>query len=81
MKNIRKIKSIKWHRNGTSGDGFYVVTFSAKKGKGSDNMLATVFCERGCIAILDLDDLDLRWRAEDFEDEIRAAVDTIAGGF
>lgn len=46
---MHKIESIQYHRNGVSGNGFYVVTFKDDDRK----MVAIIFDEPGNIAVFD----------------------------
>ncbi len=55
MKYIKKVKNIDYHRNGISGEGFHVITFSGTGySETSENMVAIVFPEPGHVAVLDL---------------------------
>ena len=77
-----RIISLDYHRNGVSGIGFWVVLFQEKRG---DDMIASVFPERGCCAVFSVAELAKRniafangnsWRGDDFEPELRKAIDT-----
>lgn len=74
-----RIQEIACHRNGVAGIGFYAVCFQ----DGKDHMLATVFPERGAVAVLCLDLIPTKgvafgensWRGDQYEDSLRAAID------
>lgn len=79
MKNVTKIEDVRYHRNGVCGNGFTVVLFKM----GKRNMVATVFEEKGSVAVLDRDltaagtissEGGNQWRGDYFEDELRAAI-------
>lgn len=72
-----KILKVTYHRNGVFGNGFNVVLFQHEHTK----KVAIVFEERGNVAVLDVGLLaqDLieypnRWRGDEFEDALRAAI-------
>ena len=78
-----KIVSSAYHRNGTSGEGFYVVLFKWRDGNRHRNMMATIFEGRGRLAVLDADETAKgniafaqgnSWRGDDFEPELRIAI-------
>jgi hypothetical protein len=80
-----KIRALEvdYHRNGTAGTGFHVVRFFWGSGPRRDDLyVATVFPEKGSVAVLKVDTLVTtpagyavpHYRAEDFEKELRAAV-------
>jgi hypothetical protein len=77
-----KILAIDYHRNGVGGNGFYAVLFKEGRGKTADHKIATVFPDKGNISVLSVDllaqkelgDGKNRWRAEDYEPEIRDAI-------
>jgi hypothetical protein len=72
-----KVSEIAYHRNGISGEGFYAVTFTCPE---EGDMVATVFPEPGCCAVLKLSLLPVvtfginSWRGDHFEGEIRKAI-------
>lgn len=86
MKSAIKIKSIQSHRNGVAGNSFTVVLFTVGRGKSKQNMVATVFSEQGNVAVLDADMTaagnitfgENSWRGDEFEAELRAAIDESA---
>ena len=44
MSIVKSVKSVEWHRNGVSGQAFYVVLFVGIDGDGKErNMVATLF--------------------------------------
>jgi hypothetical protein len=79
-----------YHRNGTSGNGFYVVLFDITVTQTLENcdkgdvlpMVAIVFKEKGNIAVMNRNLLGQgvfefganSWRAEDFEKEVRTII-------
>ena len=78
-----KVKKIASHRNGVSGEGFYVILFTIKNGRKNRNMVATIFQGRGHVAILDVDEtkagniefgMGNSWRGDDFEIELQDAL-------
>lgn len=80
MKMIRKVHQVAYHRNGVAGNGFHAVLFTATT---RERMIATVFDERGNIAVLRVPDLAQNdgvtfgvnsWRGDDYEPELRAAI-------
>jgi len=82
--NVGKIKvtDIAYHRNGVMGNGFFAVAFLNKDGNKNMRMVATVFEERGNIAVLNVDLLasgnikfaENSWRGDNFEPELRAEI-------
>ena len=74
-----KIEKIAHHRNGISGEPFYVVLFK----NGKDTMLATVFEDKGYVSVFDLTLLcnhviefaENSWRGDDFEPALREAIE------
>lgn len=74
---IKKITSVCFHRNGMVGNGYTTVQFLLNNKK---RMLAVVFSGRAAnIAILDLDTMESH-RYEDYEKEMRQAVEEYADG-
>ena len=75
---MRKILNVAHHRNGCSGNSFYVVSFR----DGRQKMIGVVFEERGNVAIFDSSLLALdvigfgenSWRGDDYETFLRAAT-------
>lgn len=73
-----KITKIDYHRNGVAGNGFHVVLFTWR----NRNMVATVFEGAGNCAVLDMYETAMghleypenRWRGDDFEPQLRAAI-------
>lgn len=64
------INRIKYHRNGVSGEGFYVVEFE----EDDRQMLGIVFKENGYVAVLDIGDLSQGWRGDEYEKGLREAI-------
>jgi len=72
MNKYLEVISHDWHRNGISGEGFYVVHFNWNQPEEiCKNMIATVFLNEKYIAVLCLDDLSKRWRGDYFEASLR----------
>ena len=71
ISNVR----LRYHRNGVAGEGFFLVAFAIGRGKSRQDLLATVFEEPGCCAVIDPADLASRWRGDDFEPALRAAIE------
>lgn len=80
---VRRVTAIAYHRNGVSGEGFYVVRFQPYVASGvEDEMVAVVFDAPGHVAVFDLDKLahgtiafgENSWRGDDFEPELRKAI-------
>lgn len=82
MPTLSNIK-IDFHRNGVSGNPFYVATFTAKYDDNLlGNMFAVVFPEESSVAVFDLDKLaagDIKfgsnsWRGDYYEAPLRQAI-------
>jgi hypothetical protein len=82
-----KLNKIDYHRNGVSGTGFFVLTFTEKRGNKNCNMMAIAFDPdipgtKGCLAILDVDLLaagviefgENSWRYEHYADFVRGEI-------
>lgn len=78
-----KIEAIDHHRNGVSGESFYVVLFSFKEDGQHHNMVGILFHESGQCAVLDRDETAKgniafargnSWRGDHFEGDLRAAI-------
>lgn len=67
---------VAYHRNGISGDGFCLCRFLFLRGKATVEMQAVVFEEKGKIAITS-ENINQRWRSDDFEPAIRAAIKAV----
>lgn len=75
--------TVAYHRNGSEGNGFYVVAFESPIDGELRQFVATVFSGEGNIAILDRDLLANgviefgrnSWQYESFKDGILAAVE------
>ena len=71
-----------YHRNGSSGNGFCVVTFDTVQEGLLHPMVAIVFKEQGNVAVFDRKQLGQgviefganSWRCESFEKELRAFI-------
>ena len=50
-----QFKSIDYHRNGCSGEGFYAVLFELTEDGEKHNMVATLFLEKNLVAVFDMD--------------------------
>lgn len=80
---LSKIK-VAYHRNGISGIGFHVCTFTMKDGPRTHHMVGVLFEEEGACAVFDIDMLKVdniefaqgnSWRGDEFEPELRKAID------
>ena len=78
-----RVLNIAHHRNGISGNSFYVVTFKDEESVGVDHeMVAVVFEEQGSVAVLDVNLLHTgdiafgsnSWRGDVYEKRLRAAI-------
>lgn len=75
---MRKILDVAHHRNGVSGNPFYVITFR----DGRQKMIGIVFEEHGNVAVFDSKLLATdviafgvnSWRGDDYETFLRAAA-------
>ncbi len=65
---------VAYHRNGVAGEGFHLVQFKQREGRGRIAMVATVFETRGCLAVIRPDRLWECWRGDDYENELREAI-------
>lgn len=80
---ILTLNKIDYHRNGISGVGFWVVDFHCDQPEEPNfrnrHMVATVFPDEGCVAVLDADLVGQgeigfgmnSWRGDHFEDQLR----------
>lgn len=74
-----KIDRIRYHRNGTSGEGFYAVDFREREGRRFVRRVAAVFADgdiltrTGRIAVIDPADIGNTRRGDNYESELRAA--------
>ena len=75
---LTKVESIKYHRNGVGGVGFFVVIGTWKEGRESHRMMVQVFPDGENIpshySCIDLDDPTARWRGDHFVDAAWKAV-------
>ena len=82
-----KIKNvaIASHRNGVAGNSFYIVLFTWKdtEARKTRNMVATVFRDKGNVAVLDVGETAVSniafgegnsWRGDDFEPALRQVI-------
>ena len=72
QRDIRKFQAA-YHRNGVSGEGFFLCRFLYLRGKDTVEMQAVVFPVRGNVAVTSAD-LNDRWRGDDFEPVLREAI-------
>lgn len=74
-----KIDLARYHRNGIMGQGFTAVAFRWRmQGERKERrFVATVFEETGACAVIEPDNLHNRWRGDDFEPFLRAAIATV----
>jgi hypothetical protein len=68
---VDKILQVDYHRNGVSGEGFHVVQFVSDK----KNMVGIVFGQDSMCAVLEVGNLNNKWRGDCFEGELRDAID------
>jgi hypothetical protein len=61
----------RYHRNGVRGEGFHLCTFSIGRGRSARCLGAVLFDGDGRCAIFHYGQIDERYRAEDFEPELR----------
>ena len=81
MRMIRNVHAIASHRNGSGGNPFHVVLFTTRE-QPVRHMVATVFEEKGNVAVLDslmtaagnVAFGENSWRGDDYEPELRAAI-------
>lgn len=67
---------VRHHRNGCSGEGFFVVEFDDhRQHKKAHRLIASVFDGAGQVAVICPDQPLLRWRGDNFEPELRAIID------
>jgi hypothetical protein len=64
------VHKVRYHRNGVSGDPFFSVLFDWD----GLPMVATVFDQESCLAVLSLHDPSSTWRGDLFEEELREAI-------
>lgn len=71
-----KIDRVRYHRNGSMGAGFHVLEFRwRQRGERRERrFVATVFDEAAHCAVLEPSNLLNRWRGDDFESALRAAI-------
>jgi len=73
---------VAYHRNGVSGNDFCVITFDTISEGERYHMVATVFKEKGSVAVFDREKLGMgvigfglnSWRGDDFEEELRKII-------
>jgi hypothetical protein len=73
---LRDIRG-RFHRNGVMGAGFAALSFRCRIrgcGRSFREMIATVFDEPGCIAVVEPANIRNCWRGDDFEPLLREAV-------
>ena len=79
MMNKIKVQQTAYHRNGVKGNGYYLVLFK----DGREDRLAIVFEDRGNVAIINPHLInagviafgEASYRCEDYEPELRQAID------
>jgi hypothetical protein len=80
-----KIEKVAHHRNGISGNGFYVILFNWREDGATKtrNMIGIIFHDRGDCAVLDVDEtgknniefaMGNSWRGDHFEADLRKAI-------
>lgn len=75
QRDIRKFQA-RYHRNGVAGEGFYLCRFLYLRGAQTVEMQAVVFSARGQVAVTS-ENLNDRWRGDDFESALRAAIESV----
>jgi hypothetical protein len=73
--DFRKFKA-RYHRNGVTGEAFFLCEFVYLRGVNAVNMRATVFAQKGCVAVTS-DDINERWCGDDFENALRCAIEAV----
>src|SRR5687767_1494175 len=88
-KLIHRIENVRYHRNGLSGAGFFLVQFRYKDGRKLRNMVGVVFMDYDdsteqpvpgkigggiAVAIYDPERPNERWRGDLFANELYAAI-------
>lgn len=83
-----QVQELAYHRNGVSGEGFYVIRFLFNPDdEGIENFLAVVFDTPGQCAVIGLDRISTQgvkfaggnsWRGDWFESELREAIKTMS---
>jgi hypothetical protein len=78
MKMVKKVRQVAYHRNGVSGEPFYVVRFVGMAG---EEHVAILFSEEKQCAVLDVNKavdtirfMENSWRGDNYEPELRAAI-------
>lgn len=66
---------VRYHRNGCFGEGFHTVSFTEGRGQRRRFRRAVVFEGEGRVAVLDLNDAGLRFRGDQYEPALRAAIE------
>lgn len=79
------IIDIDYHRNGISGEGFYVMTFNMQDGDILRHMVGVVYPDDGgYCSVFDIDELQKdnikfaqgnSWRGDSYESDLRRAID------
>lgn len=75
QRDFRKF-SVRYHRNGISGEGFHLCRFLYLRGSQTVEMQAAVFEAAGQVAVTS-DDINQRWRGDEFEPAIREAIKAV----
>jgi hypothetical protein len=87
---IHRIENVRYHRNGISGAGFFLVQFRYKDGRKLRNMAAVCMTDPGsdtgeapaklgpygavACAVIDRDNPNMTWRGDHFAPELYAAI-------
>ncbi|MDE2096599.1 MAG: hypothetical protein KGL39_05075 [Patescibacteria group bacterium] len=73
-KRITKF-NCRFHRNGTSGEGFHLCEFTGRTGRFVGAFHAVVFEAPGQCAVFEESSIETRWRgADDFESKLRKLI-------
>lgn len=67
---------VRYHRNGISGEGFHLCRFLYLRAAQTVEMQAVVFEASGQIAVTS-DDINQRWRGDEFELALREAIKAV----
>jgi hypothetical protein len=73
QRDLRRFQA-RYHRNGVAGEGFHLCSFLYLRGKDTVALQAVVFDDPGRVAVIKPDDIQSRWRGDDFEQALREAI-------
>jgi len=74
-----RVSRVRYHRNGSAGEGFYTVEFKMREGRTARAMVGIIFAEPEGVpmtryAVIDPARPDTTYRGDLFADDLRAAV-------